>query len=255
MQRHYFVNKGPSSQGYGFSSSHVWMWELDYKKSWALKNWFFWTVMLEKTLESPLGCKEIQPVHPKESVLGIHWKDWCWSWNANILVTWCKELTYLKRPWCWERLKAGGEGDDREWDSWMASPTQWTWLWVDSGSWWWTGRAWRAVVHVVAKIWTWLSDWTVLNLMLCLDFCVCVHICIIDFWFAVPIRWKHCIRRVKKKIKKNLGKIRTILRFIVNSFYVEWLNELQDRKIKLYTKCGIIRNIAVLCPQFLTHNF
>ena len=64
-QTHYFVNKGPSSQGYGFSSSHVWMWELDYKESWAQKNWCFWTVVLEKTLESPLDYKEIQPVHPK----------------------------------------------------------------------------------------------------------------------------------------------------------------------------------------------
>ena len=64
-QRHYFVNKGPSSQGYGFSSGHVWMWELDYKESWAPKNWSFWTVVLEKTLESPLDRKEIQPVHPK----------------------------------------------------------------------------------------------------------------------------------------------------------------------------------------------
>ena len=64
-QRHSFVNKGPSSQGYGFSSSHVWMWELDYKESWVPKNWCFWTVVLEKTLESPFACKEIQPVHPK----------------------------------------------------------------------------------------------------------------------------------------------------------------------------------------------
>ena len=64
-QRHYFVNKGPSSQGYGFSSGHVWMWELDYKESWVLKNWCFWTVVLEKTLESPFNCKEIQPVYPK----------------------------------------------------------------------------------------------------------------------------------------------------------------------------------------------
>jgi len=64
-QRHLFANKGPSSQSYGFSSSHVWMWELDYKKSWPPKNWCFWTVVLEKTLESPLDCKEIQPVHPK----------------------------------------------------------------------------------------------------------------------------------------------------------------------------------------------
>ena len=64
-QRHYFANKGPSSQGYGFSSGHVWMWELDYKESWVPKNWCFWTVVLEKTLKSPLNCKEIQPVHPK----------------------------------------------------------------------------------------------------------------------------------------------------------------------------------------------
>ena len=64
-QRHYFVNKGPSSQGYGFSSGHVWMWELDYKESWVPKNWCFWSVVLEETLTSPLDCKEIQPVHPK----------------------------------------------------------------------------------------------------------------------------------------------------------------------------------------------
>ena len=70
-QRHYFANKGPSSQGYGFSSGHVWMWELDYKEGWALKNWCFWTVVLEKTLESPLDCKEIQPVHPKGD------QSWC----------------------------------------------------------------------------------------------------------------------------------------------------------------------------------
>ena len=69
-QRHYFVKKGPSSQGYGFSRSHVWMWELNYKESWAQKNWCFWTVVLEKTLESPLDCKEIQSVHPKGN----------WSW-------------------------------------------------------------------------------------------------------------------------------------------------------------------------------
>ena len=74
------------------------------------------------------------------SVLGVHWKDWCWSWNSNTLATSCEELTHLKRPWCWERLRAGGEGDHRGWDGWMASPTQWTWVWVGSGSWWWTGR-------------------------------------------------------------------------------------------------------------------
>ena len=76
-QRHYFANKGPSSQGYGFSSGHVWMLELDCEESWALKNWCFWTVVLEKTLERPLDCKEIQPVHPKghQSWLFIGWTD------------------------------------------------------------------------------------------------------------------------------------------------------------------------------------
>ena len=76
----------------------------------------------------------------RKSVLNIHWKNWCWSWNSNTLATWCEELTHLKRTWCWERLKAGGEGDNSGWDGWMASPTQWTWVWVNSGSWWWTGR-------------------------------------------------------------------------------------------------------------------
>ena len=73
-------------------------------------------------------------------VLNVHWKDLCWSWNSNTLATWCEELTHRKRPWCWERLKAGGEGDDRGWDGCMASLTQWIWIWVNSGRWWWTGR-------------------------------------------------------------------------------------------------------------------
>ena len=73
-------------------------------------------------------------------VLGVHWKDWCWSWNSNTLATSCEELTHWKRPWCWEGLGAGGEGNDRGWDGWMASPTRWAWVWVNSGSWWWTGR-------------------------------------------------------------------------------------------------------------------
>ena len=74
------------------------------------------------------------------SVLGVHWKGWCWSWNSNTLATWCKELTHWKRPWCWEGLGAGGEGNDRGWDGWMASLTRWIWVWVNSGSWRWTGR-------------------------------------------------------------------------------------------------------------------
>ena len=140
-QRHYFANKGPSCQSYGFSSSHVWMSELDHKESWAPKNWYFWTAVLEKTLKSPLDSKEIQPGHPKrKSVLNIHWKDWCWSWNSKTLATWCEELTHLKKSWCWERLKVGGEGDNRGWDGWMALPMWWTWVWVNSRSWRWMGR-------------------------------------------------------------------------------------------------------------------
>ena len=130
--------KGLSSQSCGFSSSRVWMWELDYKESWALKNWCFWTVVLEKTLESPLDCKEIQPVNPKGN------QPWIFIGRTDAevetSVLWSPDVKnwHQKRPWCWERLKAR-EGDDRGWDGWMASPTQWTWVWVRSGSWWWTG--------------------------------------------------------------------------------------------------------------------
>ena len=113
--------------------------ELDHKESWVLKNSCFWTVVLEKTLASPFGdCKEIQPVHPKgnQSWIFIGRTDAA----AETWATWCEELTHWKRPWCWERLKAGGEGDDRGWDSWMASPTRWAWVWASSRSWWWTGK-------------------------------------------------------------------------------------------------------------------
>ena len=115
------------------------MWELEYKESWAAKNWCFSTVVLEKALESPLDCKEIKPVHPKINQSWIFmWKNWCWS--SNTLATWREEVTHRKRPWCWARLKAGGEGDDRRWDGWMASLSQWAWAWASSGSWWWTGK-------------------------------------------------------------------------------------------------------------------
>ena len=117
------------------------MWELDYKESWELKNWCFWSVVLEKTLESPLNSKKIQAVHPKGNKSWIFiGRYWCWSWYPNTLATSCKELTHWNRPWWWEGLEARGEGDDRGWDGWMASLTQWTWVWVNSRSWWWTGK-------------------------------------------------------------------------------------------------------------------
>ena len=97
------------------------------------------------------------------SVLGIHWKDWGWSWNSNTLGTSWEAVTHWKKPWCWEGLGAGREGDDRWWDGWMASPTWWTWVWVNYGSLWWTGRSWCAAIHGVTKCQTRLSDWTELN--------------------------------------------------------------------------------------------
>jgi len=106
-------------------NSAVWSWPL----KWVMGGWFskvqlkVWHV-LEKALESPLDSKDIKTVSPKGN---IHWKGWCWS--SNTLATWCKEPSDWKKPWCWERLRAGGQGGDRGWDDWMASsPTQWTWV-------------------------------------------------------------------------------------------------------------------------------
>ena len=117
------------------------MWELDYKESSAPKNRCFSTMVLGKTLESPLDCKEIQPIHPKgnQSWIFIGRTDA----EAEALILWppdAKNWLLGKDPKCWERLKAGGEEDDRGWDGWMALLTQWTWVWANSRSWWWTGR-------------------------------------------------------------------------------------------------------------------
>ena len=106
-------------------------WRIDAFELWCWK----------RLLRVPWTAKRsnqsiLKEINPEYSLEGLR----CWSWNSNILATLCKELTYMKRPWCWERLRAGEEGDDRGWDGWMASPTQWTWVWVISGCWWWRRR-------------------------------------------------------------------------------------------------------------------
>ena len=132
------ANKGPSSQSYGFSSSHVWMWELDHKKAEcqrtdASEPWCWrrllrvpWTA--RRSRQSIL--KEISPEYSLEGLM--------------LKLQYCGHLMWrtdsLEKTWCWERLKAGGEGDDRRWDGWMASPTQWIWVSASSGSWWRTGK-------------------------------------------------------------------------------------------------------------------
>ena len=137
-QRHYFANKGLSSQSYGFSSSHVWMWELNHKEGWAPKNWCFWTAVLEKTRES-LGLQGDQTSQSwRKSVLYVHWKDWCWHWSQYFGYL-MGRANSLEKSLSWERLKAG-ERDDREQDCWMASLTQWTWVWGSSGRWQRTGK-------------------------------------------------------------------------------------------------------------------
>jgi len=114
-------------------------------ESWTIKKAECWTDAFKlwcwrRLLRVPWTARRSNQSTLKKIILNIHWKDWCWSWNSNTMATWCKELTHLKRPWFGERLKAGGEGVDRGWDSWMASLTQWAWVWVNSGSWWWTGK-------------------------------------------------------------------------------------------------------------------
>ena len=134
------VDKSLYSQSYGFSSSHVWMWELDYKESWVPRNWCFWTVVLEMTLESPLDCKEIQTVHSKGNQSWIFIERTDGEAKDPIL---CppdvKNWLIGKDPDAgkdWRQEEKGMTG----WDGWMASPTQWTWVWAGSGRSWWTGR-------------------------------------------------------------------------------------------------------------------
>ena len=111
------------------------MWELDHKECWVPTNWYCWTVVLQKTLESLLDSKVIKPNILKEIISESHWEDWCWGWSSNTFTTWCEKLTAYKWHWCWERSKAGEERDDRGRDGLMASLTQWTWIWASFRRW------------------------------------------------------------------------------------------------------------------------
>ena len=138
------------------------MWELDYKESRVPNNWCFWIVELEKTPESPLYCKEIQPVHPKGN------QSWMFIGRTDVEAETqyfghlMRRADSFEKTWCWERLKSRGEGDDRGLDGWMASSTQWIWAWVNPGSWWWTGRP-VVLQSMCLQSWIRLSDWTELN--------------------------------------------------------------------------------------------
>ena len=111
---------------YGWES-----WTIKIAECWRIDVFELWCWRL---LRVPWTEGDPRSSSWRKSVLNIHVNDWHWSWNSSTLATWCEELTHLKRLWCWERLKVGGEGDDRGWDGWMASPTQWTWVWVNSRS-------------------------------------------------------------------------------------------------------------------------
>ena len=155
--RHYFVDKGPSSQSYGFPSSHGWMCKLDHKESWALKNFAFELWCWRRLLRVPWTARRSNQSTQRKSTLNIHWKDRCWSWCSSTLATWFEGPIHWKRPWCWERLKAEWEGvtDDEmvgQHHRLSGHESEQTLKVVK------VRKIWCATVHGVAKSWTWLRD-------------------------------------------------------------------------------------------------
>ena len=195
-QRHYFASKVPSSQGYGFSSCHVWMWEPDYKESWVLKNWCFWTVVLEKSLESLLDFKEIQPVHPQGHQSWVFFERTgvetetpvLWSPDVKSWLSW----KYPEAGKDWGQEEKGTTEDDMD----MASGGL-RQLVMNK-------EVWCAVVHGVTKSWTRLSDWTELNTV---SFWVC-HIFYIELLIQRGCQFEDGISSEQPQISLRSSKYR-----------------------------------------------
>ena len=159
-------------------------WTVKKAERWRIDAFELWCW---RRLLRVLGLQE-DPTSPfwRRSALGVLWKEWCWSWNSSTLATSCEELTHWKRLWCWEGLGAGGEWDDRGWDGWMVSVTRWMRVWVNSGSWWWTGRPGVLQFMQSQSDTTERLNWTELNW-------ICAGVMLFDFKHILMFKSNHKI--------------------------------------------------------------